>query len=226
MQYWIMRHILIGPLARLVFRIHVTGAENIPKKGGVIIAANHVAMIDSFVLQYITRRVVKVIAKIEYYQGTGVRGALKRWFFSIGGTPVDRDDKSLAYLSQMIGEWKNILEQGGALGIHPEGTRSPDGRVYRGLNGVAYIALKTGVPIIPVSLRGTENAIADGSVWAVLWRLLHRPEIWVIVGESIDGSVTGAKAEALTRVLMQQIADQGDREYVHEYSPQKGATSK
>ncbi|HET7304769.1 MAG TPA: lysophospholipid acyltransferase family protein [Segeticoccus sp.] len=155
MLYSVSRSAL-APLARAVWRPTVEGTENIPPTGPVIIASNHLSFIDSMAIILVAPRQVAFLAKAEYFTGTGARGALSRWWFeSIGMIPVERDDHRAAQASLDVAH--GALREGKAFGIYPEGTRSRDGRLYRGKTGVAWLALRTGCPIVPTALTGTQD---------------------------------------------------------------------
>jgi 1-acyl-sn-glycerol-3-phosphate acyltransferase len=155
-------HTLTPPVAKLLWRPCVTGLEHVPATGPVILASNHLSFIDSVVIPLLVPRKVVFLAKSDYFEGTGVKGALSRWWFEgIGMLPVDRDDKKAALAS--LDTALEVLGRGEAFGVYPEGTRSRDGRIYRGRTGVAHLALTAGVPVVPVGLTGTENVLAPDS---------------------------------------------------------------
>ena len=129
--YWLMKRVLVGPLLHLLFRPWVRGIENVPTTGGAILASNHLAVIDSFVLPLVLDREIVFIGKSEYFTGTGIKGRLKAGFFrGVGTIPVDRSGGKASEAALHTGLLR--LEAGGLFGIYPEGTRSPDGRLYRG----------------------------------------------------------------------------------------------
>ncbi|GAB3770210.1 lysophospholipid acyltransferase family protein [Nocardioides ginsengisegetis] len=155
-------HSIVPPIARTVWRPTVRGLENVPTTGGVILASNHLSFVDSVVIPCVVPRKVVFLAKSDYFTGTGLKGLASRlWFEGIGMLPVDRDDSkaALASLDTALG----VLGRGEAFGIYPEGTRSRDGRLYRGRTGVAHLALTAGVPVVPVGLTGTEKVQPVGS---------------------------------------------------------------
>jgi 1-acyl-sn-glycerol-3-phosphate acyltransferase len=155
-------HRVVPPLLRAVWRPDVRGLENVPETGGVILASNHLSFVDSVVIPSVVPRKVVFLAKSDYFTGTGVRGALQRaWFEGLGMLPVDREDTRSALESLDVA--LDVLRGGDAFGIYPEGTRSRDGRLYRGRTGAAHLALTAGVPIVPVGLRGTERIQPIGS---------------------------------------------------------------
>jgi len=150
------------PVLRAVWRPRVSGLELVPSTGPVIFASNHLSFADSVVIPTVVPRPVVFLAKSDYFTGTGVRGAISRaWFGGLGMLPVDRDDTKAALDSLEVA--LRVLSEGGAFGIYPEGTRSRDGRLYRGRTGVAHLALSSGAPVVPVGLRGTERLQPVGS---------------------------------------------------------------
>lgn len=166
MFYWLLKHLLLGPLMRLTCRPQVRGAEHLPAHGGAILASNHLAVVDSFFLSLVVERRVTFLAKGEYFTAPGVRGWLKRQFFSAAGqVPIDRSSASAAQAALDTGV--RLLAEGHLLGIYPEGTRSPDGRLYKGKTGVSRLALQAGVPVIPVAMVGTDKVNPIGSK---MWR--------------------------------------------------------
>ncbi|GAW52323.1 phospholipid/glycerol acyltransferase [Nocardioides sp. PD653] len=149
-------HAVVPPLAKAVWRPTVTGLQNVPRTGAVILASNHRSFADSLVIPIVAPRKVHFLAKSDYFRGGGVKGTLqKAWFEGMGMLPVDRDDSKAAIAS--LDTALSVLARGGAFGIYPEGTRSRDGRLYRGRTGVAHLALTAGVPVVPVGLTGTER---------------------------------------------------------------------
>ncbi len=153
--------VFLAPLARLIFRPKVIGRRNVPKHGGVLLASNHLAFVDSIVITLVARRSVSFMAKSEYFTGRGLRGALSRGFFSgVGAVPVERGVGEAAQNALQSG--LDLLAAGEAFSIYPEGTRSRDGRLYRGRTGVAWLALTAGVPVVPVALTGTEQLQPGG----------------------------------------------------------------
>lgn len=155
-------HRVVPPLLKAVWRPRVSGLDNVPRTGGVILASNHLSFVDSVVIPAVAPRKVVFLAKSDYFTGTGVKGSLQRaWFEAMGMLPVDRDDTRSALESLDVA--LDVLRRGEAFGIYPEGTRSRDGRLYRGRTGAAHLALTAGVPIVPVGLRGTERIQPIGS---------------------------------------------------------------
>jgi len=214
--YWLFKYVLIGPVLWLFGRPTIEGQHHIPKKGPVILAGNHRAVVDSFFLVLMVRRRITFVAKSEYFTGTGVKGAMQRWFFGgAGQVPIDRSgaDASRAALDTAIG----ILDKGGVWGIYPEGTRSPDGCLYKGKTGAIRVALETGAPVIPVVVHGGDAVNPPGTR---MWRF---SKVRITVGEPIDFSryreLRGyqAVARAATDELMTVLCEQSGQEYVDVY---------
>ncbi|MBN0045490.1 1-acyl-sn-glycerol-3-phosphate acyltransferase [Streptomyces actuosus] len=153
---------VLGPVMRLMFRPQVEGAEHIPGDGPVILAGNHLTFIDSMILPLVCDRQVVFIGKDEYVTGRGLKGRLMAWFFTgVGMIPVDRDGGRGGVAALMTG--RRVLEEGRVFGIYPEGTRSPDGRLYRGRTGIARLTLMTGAPVVPFAMIGTDKIQPGGS---------------------------------------------------------------
>ncbi|CAN5329633.1 lysophospholipid acyltransferase family protein [soil metagenome] len=154
--YWVLKFVLVGPILRLLFRPEVQGLENIPSKGPAILASNHLSFSDSMFLPLMVPRRVTFLAKSEYFTGKGIKGFLSRSFFAgAGQVPIDRASRTAA--KDALDTGTRILREGKLLGIYPEGTRSPDGRLYRGKTGLARMALETGAVVIPVVMIDTEK---------------------------------------------------------------------
>lgn len=149
------RQVLI-PVSHAVYRPTIEGRTNVPSRGGVLLASNHLSFIDSFTIPLASPRPVSFLAKSDYFTGTGLRGAMSRqWFTAVGAIPVDRNSPTAA--QESLDAALEVLKAGGAFGIYPEGTRSRDGRLYRGRTGVAWLALTADAPVVPVGLLGTEE---------------------------------------------------------------------
>ena len=193
-------HRVVPPVARAVWRPTVTGLENVPATGGVILASNHLSFVDSVVIPVVVPRKVVFLAKSDYFTGAGVKGALSRaWFEGLGMLPVDREDTKAALAS--LDTALEVLGRGEAFGIYPEGTRSRDGRLYRGRTGVAHLALTAGVPVVPVGLRGTERLQPVGS------RLPRVVPVSVTFGAPIEvaGRYDGVPAGRARREVTDEI---------------------
>src|SRR6185312_8211772 len=162
MAYWIFKYILLGPLLALLGRPKVEGLEHVPQSGPAILASNHLAVMDSFYLPLVERRRITFLAQSEYFTGTGFKGWWSKWFFTaVGQVPIDRSSADSAQAA--LDTAKRVLGEGKLLGMYPEGTRSPDGRLYKGKTGLARLALETGVPVIPVAMIGTDSVNPPGS---------------------------------------------------------------
>jgi 1-acyl-sn-glycerol-3-phosphate acyltransferase len=166
MWYWLFKYIFMGPLLSLLGRPKVEGLEYVPSSGPAILASNHLAVADSFFLPLVVRRRITFLAKAEYFTGTGLKGRLTAWFYTVAGqVPIDRSNADAAQAALETAE--RLLCEGKLLGMYPEGTRSPDGRLYKGKTGLARLALHTGVPVIPVAMIGTNVVNPPGSK---MWR--------------------------------------------------------
>ncbi|GLY69856.1 lysophospholipid acyltransferase family protein [Amycolatopsis taiwanensis] len=217
MLYRLLKYVLLGPLLRLLWPARVIGAENIPEQGGVILASNHLAVADSFFMPIRVRRRVTFPAKQEYFTEKGFKGRLKKWFFiGAGQIPIDRSSGSAAQAA--LDTAIRLLREGHLLGIYPEGTRSPDGRLYKGKTGVARIALEAGVPVVPVAMIGTDKVNPIGSK---LWRP-RRLEIRF--GRPLDFSrydgLSGDRfvERSITDEIMYALMELSDQEYVDIYA--------
>jgi 1-acyl-sn-glycerol-3-phosphate acyltransferase len=152
----------LAPALRAVYRPEIVGQEHVPATGAVIIAANHVSFADEIFTPLAARRQVLYFAKAEYFTAPGLRGrAMAAFFRACGHVPVERADTRSA--AGVIDIGVELLHGGGALGIYPEGTRSPDGNLYKFRTGVARVALRSGAPVVPVGLVGTRDVLAPGS---------------------------------------------------------------
>src|SRR3954463_777962 len=166
MWYWLFKYIFMGPLLSLLGRPKVEGLDNVPHSGPMILASNHLAVADSFYLPLVVSRRITFLAKAEYFTGTGLKGWFKRWFFTAAGqVPIDRPDADAAQSALTTAE--RILNEGKLLGMYPEGTRSPDGRLYKGKTGLARLGPGTGVPGVSAALIGTDSGHPPGSK---MWR--------------------------------------------------------
>ncbi|GAA4779008.1 lysophospholipid acyltransferase family protein [Microbacterium gilvum] len=185
---------ILAPLARAVYRPRVEGRENIPREGAVILASNHLSFIDSIVIPIAAApRPVHFLAKSDYFTGSGVRGWASRTFFTaVGAIPVDRAAGQAAL--DALERQKEILATGAAVALHPEGTRSRDGRLYKGRTGVAYLALESGAPVVPIGLIGTDKVMPVGARMPSF-----RERATVRFGEPIDVSVHGPASSGRAR---------------------------
>ncbi len=217
MFYSFLKYVALGPLLRLFFRPRVEGLEHIPTTGAVILASNHLSFCDSVFLPLIVPRRVTFLAKSEYFTGRGLKGTLVRWFMSgIGQLPINRSDASAARAALETG--KGVLAAGGLLGIYPEGTRSPDARLYRGKTGVARMALEAGVPVIPCAMIDTDKVQPIGKKIP----RLRRPTIRI--GKPLDFSryegMSGDRfiERSMTDEIMYELMELSGQEYVDLYA--------
>jgi 1-acyl-sn-glycerol-3-phosphate acyltransferase len=204
-------HRLVPPLAKAVWRPTVIGLEHVPASGPLLLASNHLSFADSLVIPIVVPRRVAFLAKSDYFDGPGLKGAVsKAWFSGLGMLPVDRDDTKAAIASLDIA--LGVLGRGEAFGIYPEGTRSRDGRLYRGRTGVAHLALTAGAPVVPVGLVGTEKLQPVGS------RLPRVVPISISFGPPIavagrfDGVPLGRARRELTDEIMSAVAELSGQE--------------
>ncbi|MEZ5213110.1 MULTISPECIES: lysophospholipid acyltransferase family protein [unclassified Gordonia (in: high G+C Gram-positive bacteria)] len=217
MWYYLFKYILMGPWLWLMGRPKVEGLENIPDDGAALLASNHLAVVDSFYLPLTVPRRIFFLAKSEYFTGTGLKGRFQRWFFSSSGQiPIDRSGATAAAGALLAG--KRVLESGRLLCLYPEGTRSPDGRLYKGKTGLARMALETGVPVIPVAMIGTDRINPPGTV-------LPRPtRLTIRVGEPLDFSRYEGMAgnrfieRAVTDEIMYALMRLSGQQYVDVYA--------
>ncbi|MBM7751910.1 1-acyl-sn-glycerol-3-phosphate acyltransferase [Microbacterium laevaniformans] len=177
---------VVAPLARLLYRPRIEGRKNFPRKGAVILASNHLSFIDSFVIPMAAPRPVRFLAKSSYFDGPGLKGWFSRQFFyAVGAFPVQRGAGQAAL--DALEQQRRMLEAGWSTALYPEGTRSLDGRLYKGRTGVAFLALQTGAPVIPVGLVATNEIMPVGAKFPRL-----RPRVTVRFGEPLDLSHHGS----------------------------------
>ncbi|MEV5017559.1 lysophospholipid acyltransferase family protein [Streptomyces sp. NPDC053780] len=217
MFYYVLKYVLLGPLLRLVFRPRIEGLDHVPASGAAIVAGNHLSFSDHFLMPAVLRRRITFLAKAEYFTGPGLKGRLTAFFFrSAGQIPVDRSGKEAGQAA--IREGLGVLGKDELLGIYPEGTRSHDGRLYKGKVGVAVMALRAGVPVVPCAMIGTFEAQPPGR---------KIPKVHPVVirfGEPLDFSryagMEGEKAvlRAATDEIMYAILSLSGQEYVDRYA--------
>lgn len=217
MWYWIFKYILVGPLLHLVGRPRIEGAENIPKKGAAILASNHLAVADSLFLPLMVRRRITFLAKSEYFTTPGFKGRLLKFFYAGSGqVPIDRSGGEASQAA--LNTAKRLLAEGKLLGLYPEGTRSPDGRLFKGKTGLARMALETGAPVIPVAMVGTEKVNPPGSK---MWR---PAKVVVRVGKPLDFSrfegLRGSRfvERSVTDEVLYELMKLSGQEYVDVYA--------
>ncbi|WP_175408374.1 1-acyl-sn-glycerol-3-phosphate acyltransferase [Streptomyces sp. TRM64462] len=217
MFYHVLKYVLLGPALRLLFRPRTEGMRYVPEHGAAIVAGNHLSFSDHFLMPAVLRRRITFLAKQEYFTGPGLRGRLTAAFFrSAGQIPVDRSGKEAGQAA--IREGLGVLGRGELLGVYPEGTRSHDGRLYKGKVGVAVMALKAGVPVVPCAMVGTFEIQPPGKVLPKIRRVTIR------FGEPLDFSrYAGMENEkavvrAVTDEIMYRIRELSGQEYVDEYA--------
>lgn len=216
MGYWILKAILT-PILRLLFRPWVEGLENVPEAGPAIFASNHLSFSDSIFLPLMVPRRITFLAKSDYFTGRSFKGRLTAFFFrGVGQVPVDRSGGSASEAALRTG--LRILGGGQLLGIYPEGTRSPDGRLYRGKTGVARMALESGVPVIPVAMINTFEVQPSGKVMPKI------QPVGVRIGAPMDFSRYRGLAHdrfvlrSVTDEIMYELMLLSGQEYVDTYA--------
>jgi len=217
MFYWLMKHWVIGPLLTTVFRPWVTGLENVPRTGPIIVVCNHLSFVDSIFLPLMIDRQMAFLAKSDYFTGKGLKGWLVRFFMtSAGQLPIDRTGGKASEASLNAG--LQILAEGGVLAIYPEGTRSPDGRMYRGRTGIARMILEAHVPVIPAAVIGTEKVMPLGSTIPKV----HK--VGVVIGKPLDFSrFEGMESDrfvlrSITDEIIYEMNKLSEQEYVDVYA--------
>jgi len=216
MGYWLCKAVL-GPLLRMLFRPYVTGAENLPPSGAAILAGNHTTFLDNLIIPLVVPRRVTFLAKSDYFTGGGVKGLLQRHFFSgVGMIPLDRSGGAASEAALRTG--LGVLTRGELLGLYPEGTRSPDGRLYRGKTGVARMSLEAGVPVVPVGLIGMFRLQPAGR------RIPRLGKVELRIGRPLDFSrYAGMEADrfvlrSITDEIMYELMVLSGQEYVDTYA--------
>ncbi len=217
MWFWFYKYILMGPLLSFLGRPKVQGLEYVPDSGAVILASNHLAVADSFYLPLVVKRRITFLAKAEYFTGTGLKGKLTKFFYSsTNQVPIDRTDADSAQAALTTAQ--RILGEGKLLGMYPEGTRSPDGRLYKGKTGLARVALESGIPVIPVAMVGTNVVNPPGS------KMWHFGRVEVRFGKPMDFSRFEGLAgnrfieRAVIDEVMYELMRLGGQEYVDLYA--------
>ncbi|MER8015285.1 lysophospholipid acyltransferase family protein [Streptomyces griseoluteus] len=217
MFYHLLKYVLLGPVLRLVFRPRIEGLDHVPESGAAIIAGNHLSFSDHFLMPAILRRRITFLAKAEYFTGPGLKGRLTAFFFrSAGQIPVDRSGKEAGQAA--VREGLRVLDRGELLGIYPEGTRSHDGRLYKGKVGVAVMALRAGAPVVPCAMIGTFEAQPPGR------KIPRLRPITIRFGEPLDFSrYAGMEDEkavlrAVTDEIMYAVLELSGQEYVDRYA--------
>ena len=217
MFYLFLKNVIVGPFLLSVFRPFVRGAENVPPKGAVIFASNHLSFIDSVFLPIVVDRQIRFLAKSEYFTGRGLKGwIVKKFFIAIGQLPIDRSGGKASEASLNTG--LEHLATGGQLGIYPEGTRSHDGRLYRGRTGIARMVLESGATVIPVAMIDTDKVMPVGT------KIPKVRRIGVVFGEPLDFSrFAGMEGDrfvlrSITDEIMYELSHLSGQEYVDAYA--------
>jgi 1-acyl-sn-glycerol-3-phosphate acyltransferase len=204
----------LTPFLMILFRPKVKGLRNVPATGPLIIASNHLSFSDSIFMPLVVPRKVTFLAKSEYFTSPGPKGLLKKLtFIALGQVPVDRSGGRRSEAAIITG--LQVLSEGKCLGIYPEGTRSPDGRLYKGRTGIARLAIESGAPIIPVAMFNTEKIQPTGQVIPNIQR------VGMTFGEPMyfDGDSTDlAYLRVVTDQIMNRIQELSGQEYVDEYA--------
>ena len=217
MLYWVLKYVVIGPWLRVLFRPWVEGLHNIPKDRPAILASNHLSFSDSVFIILVTPRHITFLAKSDYFTGRGIKGWFtKKFFTGIGQVPIDRSGGRASQAALLTGA--GVLERGDLLGIYPEGTRSPDGTLFRGRTGVARMALESRVPVIPVAMINTFEIQPSGTIWPRLSR------VGVRIGPPMDFSQYDGQEDdrfilrSVTDEIMHEVMTLSHQEYVDIYA--------
>lgn len=217
MIYWVLKKIFLGPVLKVLFRPWTKGLDNLPLDGPAVLASNHLSFSDSIFMPLMVPRPVVFLAKSDYFTGRGIKGRLTAAFFKLTNQlPMDRSGGAASANSLQTGV--EVLNGGGLLGIYPEGTRSPDGRLYRGKVGVAKLVLTANVPVIPVAMIGTDKVQPIGR------RIPSIRRLGVIFGEPMDFSRYQGMADdrfvqrSVTDEIMYELMRLSGQEYVDSYA--------
>jgi 1-acyl-sn-glycerol-3-phosphate acyltransferase len=215
--YWLLKRIILGPVLLVVFRPWVRGDENVPEEGAAILASNHLSFSDSIFLPLVLKRRVTFLAKADYFTGRGIKGRLTAGFFKgAGQLPIDRSGGRASDAALQTG--LKVLRRGDVLGLYPEGTRSPDGRLYRGKTGVARLALEAAVPVLPVAMIGTDKVQPIGR------RLPKIGRVGIVIGRPLDFSRYDGMEDdrfvlrSITDEIMYELMELSGQEYVDIYA--------
>lgn len=217
MFYWLMKYVVIGPIVKAIWRPWIVGRRNIPVEGAAILASNHLSFVDSIFLPLMIDRPVSFLAKSDYFTGKGLKGWATRMFFkATGQLPIDRSGGKASEASLNTG--LQVLGRGDLLGIYPEGTRSPDGKLYRGRTGIARMALEARVPVVPVVMVDTDTMMPIGT------RMPRIVRVGVVIGEPLDFSrFEGMEGDryilrSVTDEIMVALQRLGEQEYDDVYA--------
>src|SRR6188472_1288393 len=216
--YWALKNVILGPAVRKLFRPIVEGAENVPDTGPAILASNHLSYADWVFMPIVLDRRVTFVAKADYFTGAGIKGwTQKRFFAGTGQVPIDRTGGRASESALKAG--LKVLQRGELFGIYPEGTRSHDGRLYKGRTGVARLALLSGAPVIPSAIIGTDIIAPPGKI---ITKIVSPT---VKFGEPLDFSRYHGMSEdrfilrSITDEIMYAIMELSGQEYVDRYAP-------
>ncbi len=217
MLYWVLKWIVVGPWLRVLYRPWTQNMDVVPKQGSAILVSNHLSFSDSFFLPLVCPRPITFLAKAEYFTGKGIKGLFSKMFFTgVGQVPIDRTSGRAAEAA--INTGIRILKQGDLLGIYPEGTRTADGRLYRGKTGMARMALESGSPVIPVAMIGTYEIQPPGKVRPKIRR------VGIRFGEPLEfGRYEGLENDrfvlrSVTDEVMYALMELSGQEYVDMYA--------
>lgn len=217
MFYWLMKYVVIGPVVKAIFRPWIVGRRNIPAEGAAILASNHLSFVDSVFLPLMIDRPVSFLAKSDYFTGRGLKGWATRVFFkATGQIPIDRSGGRASEASLNTG--LQVLGRGDLLGIYPEGTRSPDGKLYRGRTGIARMSLEAHVPVVPVVMVDTDTMMPIGH------RVPRVVRVGVVVGDALDFSrFAGMEGDryilrSITDEIMVALQRLGEQQYSDVYA--------
>jgi 1-acyl-sn-glycerol-3-phosphate acyltransferase len=217
--YWVLKKGVLGPLLTTMYEPWVEGLENVPETGGAIFASNHLSFSDSIFLPLVVKRRITFMAKADYFTGEGLKGKATASFFrGVGQVPVDRSGGSASVAALNTGV--RILKSGELLGLYPEGTRSPDGKLYRGKTGVARMALEAGVPVLPTAMIGTDVIQPTGQ------KIPNRGKgiVGIRIGKPLDFSrYEGMQSDrfvlrSITDEIMYELMELSGQEYVDMYA--------
>jgi 1-acyl-sn-glycerol-3-phosphate acyltransferase len=215
--YWVLKHIVLGPLLRVLYRPKVNGLENVPPNGPVIMAINHNSFLDSIFVPLIVKRPMTYLTKDEYFTTPGFKGFWMRMFFrGVGQVPIDRSGGNASEAALHTGV--RVLAAGNVLGIYPEGTRSPDGKLYRGHTGVARMALAAEATVVPVAIYGTRDIQPAGKTVPRVKRVA------IEIGKPLDFSRYEGMGDdrfvlrSMTDEIMYEIMALSDQEYADMYA--------
>ena len=217
MFYWLLKYIFLGPILRLLYRPDVTGLENVPADEPAILAINHNSFMDSIFLPLVVKRKMTFLAKDEYFTTPGIKGWFMKLFFTgVGQVGINRSGGNASEAALKTGV--KVLSEGSLLGIYPEGTRSPDGKLYRGHTGVARMALASKAQVIPVALAGTRDVQPAGKTIPRVRKIAIR------IGEPLDFSrYEGLENDrfvlrSMTDEIMYEVMQLSDQVYIDMYA--------